>query len=214
MKPEAEEGGEGGGAEGGAAPKPGAKKRGRPPKTAYMAGAGAVPNFPPNAATFNAGGGGPAHGTVLGSRVEGVVDGSFDLGYFLTVRIAGTNQASTRHASRIGVALLTSCDSLLPLPAAHARHHLPPGALRRRPGAKLCCNALRLACFDALRCADTPPLLLALAGGARACRCCARCAAGRWRRDDVRLPACATINVDDCLQRSKVLAPQLIICSA
>jgi hypothetical protein len=154
VKPEAEEGGEGGGggAEGGAAPKPGAKKRGRPPKTAYMAGAGAVPSFPPNAAAFNAGGGGPAHATVLGSRVEGVVDGTFDLGYFLTVRVAGTNQArAPGHAMRTARSGWADMRLLLPclqlMRAIIFRPELCAGGQVRR-------CALRSACRGALRCAD------------------------------------------------------------
>lgn len=158
MKPEAEEGGEGGGggAEGGAAPKPGAKKRGRPPKTAYMAGAGAVPSFPPNAAAFNAGGGGPAHATVLGSRVEGVVDGTFDLGYFLTVRVAGTNQArAPGHAMRTARSGWADMRLLLPclqlMRAIIFRPELCAGGQVRRCAAcrdaplVLTCNALSLA---------------------------------------------------------------------
>jgi hypothetical protein len=108
-----------GGAGGAALPK---KKRGRPPKTASMAGAGGYPNFVPNADAFNAAAaagalgpngtppaagaqpsGGAAAGvlpTIVGSRVEGVVDAAFDVGYFLTVRIAGAPQARALHTPR------------------------------------------------------------------------------------------------------------------
>ena len=75
------------------APKPGAKKRGRPPKTAYMAGAGGVPNLQPNVAAYNAAVGATSTGSLVGARVDGVVDGSFDVGYFLTVRIGSSTQA-------------------------------------------------------------------------------------------------------------------------
>ena len=94
-----DEGGDGAAEGGVSAPKPGGKKRGRPPKTAYMAGAGGVPHFAPNMAALAHGAvGAAAHGSLVGSRVEGIVDGAFDVGYFLTVRISGTNQVPTSSA--------------------------------------------------------------------------------------------------------------------
>ena len=142
VKAEAEEGGEAAVTDSvAAAPKPGSKKRGRPPTTAYMAGAGGVPNFPPNAAALNGAGAAGAAGSLVGSRVEGIVDGTFDLGYFLTVRINGTNQARERRAATPH-SLLRCPDTRGALRAAFARARLPPGALRRRPGAVLAAPCL------------------------------------------------------------------------
>jgi hypothetical protein len=99
-----------GGASGSQLPK---KKRGRPPKSALLPQSGGFPHFAPNTDAFNAAaaalgpngtppsasaqaaavaaaGGVPS---IVGSRVEGIVDAAFDVGYFLTIRIAGAPQA-------------------------------------------------------------------------------------------------------------------------
>jgi hypothetical protein len=192
-----------GGASGSQLPK---KKRGRPPKSALLPQSGGFPHFAPNTDAFNAAaaalgpngtppsasaqaaaaaaaGGMPS---IVGSRVEGIVDAAFDVGYFLTIRIAGAPQARLTCAShmthRCMLPHCTSADVTLRacawqlVRAIVFRPDLCGGQVRRRRYARVVCDALFWGWADAL----PSPFL---------CRWLAPCRR-RWSTTPARVAAC------------------------